>query len=190
MTTTTHKTLRGPRGGMILCRSEFSKKIDHAIFPGSQGGPLEHVIAGKAVCFREALAPEFKEYQHRIVRNSKALAESLLEKGFRLVTGGTDNHMSLIDLRPLGVTGIEMQHRLDSVRITANKNAVPNDSQKASVTSGLRVGTPAVTTRGFNEDDMCEIAELIYLTASRYYEKKDEIIERVKVLCDAHPIYG
>ncbi|MBP0969122.1 MAG: serine hydroxymethyltransferase [Oscillospiraceae bacterium] len=190
VTTTTHKTLRGPRGGMILCRSEFSKKIDHAIFPGSQGGPLEHVIAGKAVCFREALAPEFKEYQHRIVRNSKALAESLLEKGFRLVTGGTDNHMSLIDLRPLGVTGIEMQHRLDSVRITANKNAVPNDSQKASVTSGLRVGTPAVTTRGFNEDDMCEIAELIYLTASRYYEKKDEIIERVKVLCDAHPIYG
>jgi len=189
VTTTTHKTLRGPRGGMILCRSEFAKKVDHAIFPGTQGGPLEHVIAGKAVCFLEALSDDFKEYQHQIVRNSKALAEALLEKGFRLVTGGTDNHMSLIDLRPMGVTGIDMQHRLDSVRITANKNAIPNDSQKASVTSGLRVGTPAVTTRGFNEDDMREVAELIYLTAARYDEKKDEIISRVKSLCDAHPIY-
>ena len=174
---------------MILARKEFAKKIDHAIFPGMQGGPLEHVIAGKAVCFREALTPEFAEYQHQIVRNSKALAEALLEKGFSLVTGGTDNHMSLIDLRPMGVTGIDMQHRLDSVRITANKNAIPNDPQKASVTSGLRVGTPAVTTRGFNEDDMREVAELIYLTAARYDDKKDEIIDRVSALCKAHPIY-
>ena len=189
VTSTTHKTLRGPRGGMILARKEFAKKIDHAIFPGMQGGPLEHVIAGKAVCFREALTPEFAEYQHQIVRNSKALAEALLEKGFSLVTGGTDNHMSLIDLRPMGVTGIDMQHRLDSVRITANKNAIPNDPQKASVTSGLRVGTPAVTTRGFNEDDMREVAELIYLTAARYDDKKDEIIDRVSALCKAHPIY-
>ena len=189
VTTTTHKTLRGPRGGLILARKEFAKKIDHAIFPGTQGGPLEHVIAGKAVCFREALTPEFTEYQHQIVRNSKALAEALLERGFDLVTGGTDNHLSLIDLRPMGVTGLEMQHRLDTVRITANKNAIPNDPEKASVTSGLRVGTPAVTSRGFNEDDLREVAELIYLTAARYDECKNEILERVGRLCSAHPIY-
>ena len=190
VTTTTHKTLRGPRGGMILAKAEFAKKIDHAIFPGTQGGPLEHVIAGKAVCFKEALTPEFMEYQHQIVRNSKALAEALLKQGFKLVTGGTDNHMSLIDLRPMGVTGIEMQHRLDSVRITANKNAIPNDPEKATVTSGLRVGTPAVTTRGFNEDDMKEIAELIALTATSYDSRKQEIIDRVDALCSAHPLYS
>ena len=189
VTTTTHKTLRGPRGGLILARKEFAKKIDHAIFPGTQGGPLEHIIAGKAVCFREALTPEFTEYQHQIVRNSKALAGALLEYGFDLVTGGTDNHLSLIDLRPMGVTGLEMQHRLDTVRITANKNAIPNDPEKASVTSGLRVGTPAVTTRGFKEDDMREVAELIYLTATRYDECRNEINERVGKLCSAHPIY-
>ena len=189
VTTTTHKTLRGPRGGMILCKKELAKKADSAIFPGNQGGPLEHIIAGKAVCFLEALKPEFAEYQHRIVRNSKALAEALLSYGFKLVTGGTDNHLSLIDLRPMGVTGIEMQHRLDTVNITANKNAIPNDPEKPTVTSGLRVGTPAVTTRGFTDEDMKEVAELIYLTASAYEEKKEEIAGRAASLCDRHPIY-
>ena len=189
VTTTTHKTLRGPRGGMILCKKEFAKAIDHAIFPGTQGGPLEHVIAGKAVCFKEALSDEFKEYQHQIVKNSKALAQELLAQGFNLVTGGTDNHMSLIDLRPMNVTGKEMQTRLDDVHITANKNAIPDDPQKPTVTSGIRVGTPAVTTRGFKEEDMIEVAKLIKLTATDYPDKKEAIIERVKALCDAHPIY-
>ena len=189
VTTTTHKTLRGPRGGMILSKKEFAKKIDSAIFPGNQGGPLEHVIAGKAVCFLEAMKPEFAEYQHQIVRNSKALAEALLSHGFNLVTGGTDNHMSLIDLRPVGVTGVEMQHRLDTVNITANKNAIPNDPEKPTVTSGLRVGTPAVTTRGFTEEDMKEVAELIYLTAVAYDERREEIASRAAALCARHPIY-
>ncbi len=189
VTTTTHKTLRGPRGGLILCKKELAKKVDSAIFPGNQGGPLEHVIAGKAVCFLEALKPEFAEYQHRILRNSKALAEALMTYGFKLVTGGTDNHLSLIDLRPMGVTGIDMQHRLDTVNITANKNAIPNDPEKPTVTSGIRVGTPAVTTRGFSEEDMKEVAELIYLTASAYEEKKEEIAERAVALCERHPIY-
>ena len=189
VTTTTHKTLRGPRGGLILCKAEFAKTIDHAIFPGTQGGPLEHIIAAKAVCFKEALSDEFKEYQHQIVRNSKAFADALLKEGFDLVTGGTDNHLSLIDLRPMGVTGKEMQTRLDDVHITANKNAIPNDPEKPTVTSGIRVGTPAVTSRGFKENDMVEVAELIRMTAKDYPASKDAIIERVQALCDAHPIY-
>jgi glycine hydroxymethyltransferase len=189
VTTTTHKTLRGPRGGMILCKKELAKKIDSAIFPGNQGGPLEHVIAGKAVCFHEAMKPEFREYQHRIVCNSKALAEALLSYGFDLVTGGTDNHLSLIDLRPMGVTGAEMQKRLDTVNITANKNAIPDDPQKPTITSGLRVGTPAVTSRGFTEEDMKTIAELLYLTATDYDAKRNEIAEKAFSLCESHPIY-
>lgn len=189
VTTTTHKTLRGPRGGLILCKEEFAKKVNSAIFPGTQGGPLEHVIAGKAICFREAMQPEFSEYQHQIVRNSKALAKALLAKGFQLVTGGTDNHLSLIDLRPMKVTGVEMQHRLDTVHITANKNAIPNDPEKPTVTSGLRVGTPAVTSRGFTEEDMEEVAELIYLTAADYDTRKEEISARAVALCGRYPIY-
>lgn len=189
VTTTTHKTLRGPRGGLILCKEEFAKKVNSAIFPGTQGGPLEHVIAGKAICFREAMQPEFSEYQHQIVRNSKALAKALLAKGFQLVTGGTDNHLSLIDLRPMKVTGVEMQHRLDTVHITANKNAIPNDPEKPTVTSGLRVGTPAVTSRGFTEEDMEEVAELIYLTAADYENRKEEISARAVALCGRYPIY-
>lgn len=189
VTTTTHKTLRGPRGGLILCKEEFAKKVNSAIFPGTQGGPLEHVIAGKAICFREAMQPEFSEYQHQIVRNSKALAKALLAKGFQLVTGGTDNHLSLIDLRPMKVTGVEMQHRLDTVHITANKNAIPNDPEKPTVTSGLRVGTPAVTSRGFTEEDMEEVAELIYLTAADYDTRNEEISARAVALCGRYPIY-
>jgi len=189
VTTTTHKTLRGPRGGLILCKEEFAKKVNSAIFPGTQGGPLEHVIAGKAICFREAMQPEFSEYQHQIVRNSKALAKALLAKGFQLVTGGTDNHLSLLDLRPMKVTGVEMQHRLDTVHITANKNAIPNDPEKPTVTSGLRVGTPAVTSRGFTEEDMEEVAELIYLTAADYETRKEEISARAVALCGRYPIY-
>ena len=189
VTTTTHKTLRGPRGGLILCKAEFAKAIDHAIFPGTQGGPLEHIIAAKAVCFKEALSDEFKEYQHQIVRNSKAFADALLKEGFDLVTGGTDNHLSLIDLRPMGVTGKEMQARLDDVHITANKNAIPNDPEKPTVTSGIRVGTPAVTSRGFKEEDMVKVAKLIRMTAKEYPDAKDAIIAEVQELCDAHPIY-
>ncbi|MBR2591498.1 MAG: serine hydroxymethyltransferase [Oscillospiraceae bacterium] len=189
VTTTTHKTLRGPRGGLILCKEEFAKKVNSAIFPGTQGGPLEHVIAGKAICFREAMQPEFCEYQQQIVRNSKALAKALLARGFQLVTGGTDNHLSLIDLRPMKVTGVEMQHRLDTVHITANKNAIPNDPEKPTVTSGLRVGTPAITSRGFTEEDMEEVAELIYLTASDYENRKEEISARAVALCGRYPIY-
>lgn len=189
VTTTTHKTLRGPRGGLILCKEEFAKKVNSAIFPGTQGGPLEHVIAGKAICFREAMQPEFSEYQHQIVRNSRALAKALLARGFQLVTGGTDNHLSLIDLRPMKVTGVEMQHRLDTVHITANKNAIPNDPEKPTVTSGLRVGTPAVTSRGFTEEDMEEVAELIYLTAADYETRKEEISARAVALCGRYPIY-
>ena len=189
VTTTTHKTLRGPRGGLILCKEEFAKKVNSAIFPGTQGGPLEHVIAGKAICFREAMQQEFCEYQHQIVRNSKALAKALLARGFQLVTGGTDNHLSLIDLRPMKVTGVEMQHRLDTVHITANKNAIPNDPEKPTVTSGLRVGTPAITSRGFTEEDMEELSELIYLTAADYENRKEEISARAVALCERYPIY-
>ncbi|MCD7727945.1 MAG: serine hydroxymethyltransferase [Ruminococcus sp.] len=190
VTTTTHKTLRGPRGGLILTNDdELIKKINKAIFPGTQGGPLEHVIAAKAVCFGEALKPEFKEYQHQVVLNAKALADALVEKGFRLVSGGTDNHLMLVDLQPFNVTGKELEHRLDEVYITVNKNAIPNDPQKPFVTSGIRIGTPAVTTRGLKEDDMRIIADCIYLTATDFENKADEIRATVTALCEKYPLY-
>ena len=189
ITTTTHKTLRGPRGGMILCKEEYAKQIDKAIFPGTQGGPLMHIIAAKAVCFGEALKPEFKEYARQVVANSKAFADALLKEGFKLVSGGTDNHLCLVDLRPFSVTGKEFEKRLDSVYITANKNAIPNDPEKPFVTSGIRVGTPAATSRGFKEADFVKIAELMRLAATDIEGKADEIRAEVCKLCDAHPIY-
>lgn len=189
VTTTTHKTLRGPRGGMILCKEEYAKAIDKAIFPGNQGGPLEHIIAAKAVSFKEALSPEFKEYQKRIVENAKALADALLSKGVKLVSGGTDNHLMLIDLRGTGVTGKELEHRLDEVYITANKNAIPYDPEKPFVTSGVRVGTPAVTTRGLGVKEMEQIAEFIYLCITDFENKKEEIIAGVKAITDKFPLY-
>ena len=188
VTTTTHKTLRGPRGGMIMCKEEFAKAIDKAIFPGTQGGPLMHVIAGKAVCFGEALKPEFKEYQKQVLSNSKALADALLGYGFDLVSGGSDNHLILVDLRTFNVTGKEMEKKLDEVRITANKNAIPNDPQSPFITSGVRLGTPAVTSRGFDEDDMRVVAECIYNVASGN-DTKENILAKVDVLCKKHPIY-
>lgn len=189
VTTTTHKTLRGPRGGLILCKKEHAKAIDKAVFPGIQGGPLEHIIAAKAVCFGEAAKPEFKEYQHRVVENAAALADGLLRRGFDLVSGGTDNHLMLVDLRNFGVTGKEMEARLDDVHITANKNAIPNDPESPFVTSGIRVGTPAITTRGFVKEDMDKVAELIHLTATEYPAKTEYIHAEVAALCDKYPIY-
>lgn len=189
VTTTTHKTLRGPRGGMILCKEELGAKINKAIFPGSQGGPLMHIIAAKAVALGEALKPEFQTYQQQIVKNAKALAESLMEKGFDLVSNGTDNHLMLLDLRSMNLTGKELERRLDEVYITVNKNAIPNDPQKPFVTSGIRIGTPAVTSRGFVEEDMKEVAELIYLTATDFEKKADEIRARVETLCGKYPLY-
>lgn len=189
VTTTTHKTLRGPRGGLILCKEKYGKAIDKAVFPGIQGGPLMHVIAGKAVCFGEALKPEFKEYQQKIINNAKALADELSKLGFNMVSGGTDNHLILIDLRNKGITGRKLEKRLDKVGITVNKNAVPFDTEAPNITSGIRVGTPAVTTRGFNEDDMREIAKLIDLTATSFTEKEDEIRERVNKICSKYPLY-
>lgn len=189
VTSTTHKTLRGPRGGLILCKEKYAKKIDKAIFPGTQGGPLMHVIAGKAVCFGEALKPEFKEYQKQIVKNAKALAKRLIELKFDLVSGGTDNHLILIDLRNKGVTGKELEKRLDDVGITVNKNAVPFDTEKPTITSGIRVGTPAVTTRGFKEEDMIKIAELIDETVNNYDTKKEYIREEVDKICKKYPLY-
>ena len=189
VTTTTHKTLRGPRGGLILCKEEYAKQIDKAIFPGTQGGPLLHIIAAKAVCFGEALKPEFKEYARQVVANSKVFADALLKEGFKLVSGGTDNHLCLVDLRPFSVTGKEFEKRLDSVYITANKNAIPNDPEKPFVTSGIRVGTPAATSRGFKEADFVKIAELMRLAATDIEGKADEIRAEVCKLCDAHPIY-
>ena len=189
VTTTTHKTLRGPRGGLILCKEKYAKKIDKAIFPGIQGGPLMHVIAGKAVCFGEALKPEFKEYQKQIVKNAKALAGELLKLGFDLVSGGTDNHLILIDLRNKGITGKELEKRLDDVGITVNKNAVPFDTEKPTITSGIRVGTPAVTTRGFKEEDMIKIADLIDMTVTDYENKKEIIREEVGKICKKYPLY-
>ncbi len=188
VTTTTHKTLRGPRGGMIMCKEEFAKAIDKAIFPGTQGGPLMHVIAGKAVCFGESLKPEFKEYQKQVLANSKALADALLGYGFDLVSGGSDNHLILVDLRTFNVTGKEMEKKLDEVRITANKNAIPNDPQSPFITSGVRLGTPAVTSRGFDEDDMRVVAECIYNVASGN-DTKENILAKVDALCKKHPIY-
>ena len=189
VTTTTHKTLRGPRGGMIMCREEFAKAIDKAIFPGTQGGPLMHVIAAKAVSFGEALTPEFREYQRRIVDNAKTLADGLLDEGFNLVSGGTDNHLMLCDLRPFDITGKEFEHRLDDVLITVNKNAIPNDPQSPFITSGVRIGTPAVTSRGLDENDMKTLAHLIGLAAKDFSSSREHIREEVKKLCAAHPIY-
>ncbi len=189
VTTTTHKTLRGPRGGMILCRGEFAKAVDKSVFPGNQGGPLMHIIAAKAVCFGEALKPGFADYQRRIVENSKAFAASLLAEGFDLVTGGTDNHLCLLDLRSFGVTGKEFESRLDAIHITANKNAIPNDPQSPFITSGLRVGTPAVTTRGFTPEDMALVARLMRLTAEAPEENDAFCREKVAELCRKHPLY-
>ena len=190
VTTTTHKTLRGPRGGLILCNDEeIAKKINKAIFPGIQGGPLEHVIAGKAVCFGEALKPEFKAYQHQVILNCKALAEALKAEGFDLVSGGTDNHLILVDLRPMGITGKEMEKRLDEVHITVNKNAIPNDPEKPFVTSGVRVGTAAVTTRGLVEEDMKVIARLFKLVATDFEGTAEECRAIVKGLCEKYPLY-
>lgn len=188
-TTTTHKTLRGPRGGLILCNDEeLAKKINKAVFPGTQGGPLMHVIAGKAVCFGEAMKPEFKEYGKHIVENAQALAKGLVQRGFNLVSGGTDNHLMLVDLRPFSITGKELEHRLDEVYITVNKNAIPNDPEKPFVTSGIRVGTPAVTTRGLGVAEMDQIAECMYLTATQF-DKADEIREMVTAICKQYSLY-
>ena len=189
VTTTTHKTLRGPRGGLILCKEEHAKAINKAIFPGTQGGPLEHIIGAKAICFGEAMKPEFKAYQEQVIGNAKALAEALMEEGFNLVSGGTDNHLMLVDLQNMGITGKELQHRLDEVYITVNKNAVPNDPQSPFVTSGVRIGTPAVTTRGLKEDDMKVIAKLIKMTVTDFETKADEIRAAVTEICDKHPLY-
>ncbi len=190
VTTTTHKTLRGPRGGMILCNDEvIAKKINSAVFPGTQGGPLMHIIAAKAVALGEALKPEFKEYQQHIVDNAKALADSILEGGLDLVSGGTDNHLMLVDLRPAGLTGKEMERRLDDVFITANKNTIPNDPEKPFVTSGLRLGTPAATSRGLNEEDFRLVGKLICETARDYETRKEEIRAQVVALTEKYPLY-
>ena len=189
VTTTTHKTLRGPRGGMILCKEEFGKAINKAIFPGTQGGPLMHVIAAKAVAFGEALRPSFKTYQEQIVKNAKTLADGLLAEGFALVSGGTDNHLMLCDLRPFDLTGKEFEHRLDEVGITVNKNAIPNDPQSPFITSGVRIGTPAVTSRGLNESDMQTLAHLIGLAAKDYPASAACIRSAVAEICAAYPLY-
>lgn len=189
VTTTTHKTLRGPRGGMILCREPLAKAIDKAIFPGTQGGPLMHIIAAKAVCFGEALRPSFKTYAENIVANAKVLADGLMKRGFHLVSGGTDNHLMLVDLRPFDITGKELEKRLDEVRITVNKNTIPNDPQSPFVTSGIRIGTPAVTSRGFGTEDMAVIAEYIKRTAADFDNSADEVRAGVAELCRKHPIY-
>ncbi|MFA6730083.1 MAG: serine hydroxymethyltransferase [Eubacteriales bacterium] len=190
VTTTTHKTLRGPRGGLILCKEELGKKIDKALFPGTQGGPLMHIIAAKAVAFGEALTDEFKSYQKHIVENASSLAERLAENGFDLVSGGTDNHLILLDLRRFGVTGKVYEKNLDDVHITANKNAIPDDPQLPTVTSGLRVGTPAVTSRGFGKGEMAMIAEWMGLAARDYEKNKSAILSGVKELCEKFPIYN
>jgi len=189
-TSTTHKTLRGPRGGLILTNDEaIAKKINSAIFPGAQGGPLMHVIASKAVSFGEALRPEFKAYQEQVIKNAKALAQGLLDRGFELVSGGTDNHLMLLDLRKFNLTGKEMERRLDEVQITANKNMIPGDPESPFVTSGIRLGTPAVTSRGFTEADMDKVAELIYLTATEFDTKAELIQKEADALCARYPIY-
>lgn len=187
VTSTTHKTLRGPRGGLILCREKYGAIIDKAIFPGTQGGPLMHIIAAKAVCFKEALEPEFKIYQKQVIKNAATLAEELLKLDFNLVSGGTDNHLILIDLRNKHITGKELETKLDDVGITVNKNAVPFDTEKPTITSGIRIGTPAVTTRGFKEEDMKEIARLISMVVEN--KGLDEVKKSVKLLCDKYPLY-
>ena len=189
VTTTTHKTLRGPRGGVILCREEWAKKIDSAVFPGMQGGPLLHVIAGKAVCFREAMTAEFKEYARRVVENAAALAEAMTGEGFRLVSGGTDNHLMLVDLRSHGVTGRALQERLDELHITVNKNAIPNDPEKPMVTSGVRIGTPCVTSRGFDAADMQTIAHCIARACRGEASDREYILSAVAALTEKYPLY-
>lgn len=189
VTTTTHKTLRGPRGGMILCKEEYAKIIDKSVFPGIQGGPLMHVIAAKAVCFKEALDESFKEYAKQIVKNAKALSDALLKNGFRLVSGGTDNHLILVDLQNMNITGKEAEKRLDEVNITCNKNAIPFDPQKPFVTSGIRLGTPAVTTRGMKEEDMIEIADIISIVIKDYDNSKNKAVERVEKLVNKYPLH-
>ena len=189
VTSTTHKTLRGPRGGLILCKQEHLPAINRAIFPGNQGGPLMHMIAAKAVCFGEALKPEFKEYQESVVRNCKTLANSLLDKGVNLVSGGTDNHLMLLDLRSLGVTGKELEHRLDEVYITVNKNAIPNDPEKPTITSGVRIGTAAVSTRGLGTEEMKQIASCIYRAATDFENSADAIRAEVTEICERFPLY-
>jgi len=189
VTTTTHKTLRGPRGGLILCREEYAKAIDKAIFPGTQGGPLEHIIAAKAVCFGEALKPEFKEYQKNIAENARVLAQALLDEGLGLVSGGTDNHLMTVDLRGTGVTGKELERRLDEVHITANKNTVPNDPEKPFVTSGVRIGTPAVTTRGFGPEEMRKIAKWIAACTFDFEAQKEAVAAEVAALTARFPLY-
>ncbi|MBR2476920.1 MAG: serine hydroxymethyltransferase [Clostridia bacterium] len=189
VTTTTHKTLRGPRGGMILCKAEHAQMINKAVFPGIQGGPLMHIIAAKAVCFGEALTDEFKAYQTQVVKNAAALANGLKSKGFKIVSGGTDNHLMLIDLRNMNVTGKDAEKMLDEVGITANKNTIPFETASPFVTSGLRLGAPAVTSRGMKEEDMTEIADLIYLTISDFEGNKDAVRARVAALCDKYPLY-
>ena len=190
VTTTTHKTLRGPRGGMILCREEHAKKIDKAIFPGTQGGPLMHIIAAKAVCLGEALKPEFKTYAEQTVKNAKALAEGLTKRGMKLVSGGTDNHLMLLDLSDGELTGKELEHRLDEVYITANKNTIPNEQRSPFVTSGVRLGTPAITTRGLKEADMDVIAECIHLCATDFDNRADAIRAKVTELLSKYPLYN
>ena len=189
VTTTTHKTLRGPRGGIILCKEKYAKAVDKAIFPGTQGGPLMHVIAGKAVCLGEALKPEFKQYARNIVANAQALAAGLTKRGVKLVTGGTDNHLLMVDLTGLELTGKELERRLDSVNITANKNTVPNEKRSPFVTSGLRLGTPAVTTRGLDEADMDRVAECIHLAISDFEPSRERIRGVVREICERHPLY-
>lgn len=187
VTSTTHKTLRGPRGGLILCKEKYGTIIDKAVFPGTQGGPLMHIIAAKAVCFKEALNPEFKTYQEQVLKNAHILADELLKLGFTLVSGGTDNHLILIDLRNKHITGKELETKLDDVGITVNKNSVPFDTEKPTITSGIRIGTPAVTTRGFKEDDMKEIAALINMVVENI--NLDEVKNRVCKLCEKYPLY-
>ncbi len=189
VTTTTHKTLRGPRGGLILCKEELAAAINKAIFPGNQGGPLMHIIAAKAICFGEALDPSFRVYQENIIKNAAALAKGLMSRGINLVSGGTDNHLMLVDLRSLGITGKELEKRLDEVYITANKNAIPNDPEKPFVTSGIRLGTAAVTSRGLNEEDMDKIAEFIYLCATDFENSAEKIKLGVEEICKRYPIY-
>jgi glycine hydroxymethyltransferase len=188
VTTTTHKTLRGPRSGLILCKSEYAKVIDKAIFPGTQGGPLMHVIAAKAVALKEAMTQEFRVYQNQIVKNAKVLAETLLENGFRLVSGGTDNHLMLVDVRPFGLTGKEAERLLEDIGITVNKNAIPFDPQPPTISSGIRIGTPAVTTRGMKESEMREIGDII-AKCLRKEEDREVLKSRVKALCEAYPLF-
>ena len=189
VTTTTHKTLRGPRGGLILAKEEYAKKLNSAVFPGTQGGPLEHIIAAKAICFKEAMEPEFKTYAANIVSNAKVMADALLEEGFDLVTGGTDNHLMLADLRPMNITGAELQIRCDENHITLNKNAIPNDPQKPSVTSGVRIGTAAVTTRGLGAEEMKQIAHCVALTARDFEGTSKEVKDTVAAICEKFPMY-